>query len=128
MITITNVLNILQKQSPHWIDLVERQSDTWQVLMPICHPDGDMVEIFISPVSEDGDVFEISDCGLTLMKLSYSVDVSKPEKKKVFDKIFFCNNILNDKGEFYTNANIDELYSAIIRFVGAILTACSIKI
>lgn len=123
---IRDVFEILQKQSPHWVDVVEKRPDIWQVLMPICYPENDIVEVFISPVGENE--FEITDCGLTLMKLSCSVDVSNQERKQIIDRIFLCNSIQCSDGVFSTKVNVNELYCTIIRFIGAILTAYGVRI
>lgn len=80
---------------------------------PICFPDGDIVEVFIFPVG--GDEFEITDCGLTLMRLSCFMDVSKREKKQIIDKIFLCNSIQCSDGVFSTKANINELYGTSVQ-------------
>lgn len=126
MIKIKDTLEVLQKQAPHWVDIVEKIPGLWQVLMPIYFPDGDIVEVYISPVDED--VFEITDYGLTLMRLSCFMDVSRRGKKQIIDKIFLCNSIQCSDGVFHTKANVNELYCTIIGFIGTILAVNSVKI
>ena len=52
-----------------------RGDDLWQVDTPWTFPDGDAYSIYVSPAPTGG--LRVSDQGLTLMRLSYEIDVGK---------------------------------------------------
>jgi len=57
----------------------ERRPGVLQVLAPLFHEDGDMVDIFLDePVNGSGKV-RIGDHGLTLMRLTYTYDLDREQ-------------------------------------------------
>ena len=63
------------KQAFGNIDFREKRIGVYKVLVPFFYEDGDMYDIFIEEIPERNTI-RISDYGLTLMKLSYSFDIS----------------------------------------------------
>ena len=45
-----------------------------QLVTPFHHADGDPMEIYL--LHSDDDTLTLSDCGMTLMRLSYAIDIS----------------------------------------------------
>lgn len=120
------ILEILQKQCNQKINLIEKRPGLWQVIIPFYHEDGDMVEVFISPI--DNDTFRISDCGFTLMRLSYSYDIDTPNKERIFNAIISSYNIQNDNGNLYADIELEHLYPALMQFIGVILKISNMKL
>lgn len=120
------ILEILQKQCSQKIDLREKRPDVWQVLIPFYHEDGDMVEVFITPLGKN--IFRISDYGLTLMRLSYSYDLDTPNKERIFNTIISSYNIQNDRGTLFLDSELEHLYPALMQFIGVILKVSNMKL
>ncbi|GER92309.1 DUF1828 domain-containing protein [hot springs metagenome] len=120
------IIEILQRQCSQKIALREKRPGLWQVLIPFYHEDGDMVEVFITPL--DNNVFRISDQGFTLMRLSYSYDIDTPNKERIFNTIISSYNIQNDRGNLYVDIDSEHLYPALMQFICAVLKVSNMKL
>ena len=65
----------------------ERRPGVIQLLAPLFHEDGDMVDIFIDEPHNGSSGVRISDHGMTLMRLTYSYDLDTENKQRIFDRI-----------------------------------------
>ena len=108
-------------------DLYERRPDNHQLILPIHHEDGDMVEIYLedSPMGEK--YVRICDYGLTLMRLSYTYEISSPTRQQIFDSILFNNGIKCEEGNLYLDAPLDRLYEGILQFAGCAQKVCNMR-
>lgn len=120
------ILEILQKQCSQKIGLREKRPNVWQVLIPFYHEDGDMVEVFITPLGNN--LFRISDYGLTLMRLSYSYDIDTPNKERIFNSIISSYTIQNERGILFLDTELEHLYPALMQFIGVILKVSNMKL
>lgn len=123
---MNSILIILKKQSAQKLDLREKRPNIWQVIMPFYHEDGDMVEVFITPI--DNSIYRICDYGLTLMRLSYSYELDTPNKERIFNTIISSYNIQNDNGNLYIDIEEDHLYPALMQFIGTILKISNMRL
>lgn len=105
----------------------EKRKGIFQVLAPLYHEDGDMVDMFIDmPRSPDGP-FRVSDHGLTLMRLSYNFDVETPHKRRILDRILAENGVLEERGRFYIETAPQSLYPALLQFAQTIAKVSSMQ-
>ena len=72
-------------------DVYERRPGKYQLIVPILHEDGDMLDIYLqdSPLSDD--YVRVCDYGLTLMRLSYTFDLTTDSQQRIFDSILVNN-------------------------------------
>ena len=119
------ILALLHQQSNQKIGLREKRPNIWQVIIPFYHEDGDMVEVFITPV---GSLYRICDYGLTLMRLSYSYELDTPNKERIFNTIISSYNIQNEKGNLYIDIETDHLYPALMQFIGTVLKVSNMRL
>lgn len=87
-----------------------------QVLVPLFHEDGDMIDIFLDLPRDAKSPIRISDHGLTLMRLSYNYDIESPAKQKVFGRILSENRVNEDRGRLFVEATPEGLYPALLQF------------
>ena len=80
-------------------DLYERRPGNHQLILPIHHEDGDMVEIYLADSPKGEEYVRICDYGLTLMRLSYTYEISTPTRQQIFDSILINNGISNEEGK-----------------------------
>lgn len=85
-----------------------------QVLAPLYHADGDMMDIYISPGSEK--LFRISDFGATLMRLSYTYEIDSDAKEKIFNRILAESDVNYDDGNLFIETDPDMLYPTLMCF------------
>lgn len=83
MATDMDLLGILKAEFNEHVALREKRPNIMQVIAPLYHEDGDMLDIFIDVPRNSGEPMIISDHGLTLMRLSYSYEVDSPTKRKI---------------------------------------------
>ncbi len=117
-------IEILKSHFNNKIDFYLRRDNLWQIIIPLRHEDGDMIDIFIN--QEDNKI-KIQDCGLTLMRLSYTYEINTPAKETILNSILSNNNIENDDGNLYIYANYDNLYQNVMHFMSVIMKISSMK-
>ena len=124
---INNVQESLQRRIPTGFDVYERRPGDYQLIIPICHEDGDMVDIYLRDSPSGDGYIRICDFGLTLMRLSYTFDINTSTRQKIFDSILINNNINNDDGNLYLDAPVSLLYESILQFVGCVQKVCNMR-
>jgi hypothetical protein len=114
--TVMDLLDDLKAEFNHHVSFREKRPGIMQVLAPLFHEDGDMVEIFLDLPRLPGEPIRISDHGMTLMRLSYSYDVDTPTKRRILDRTLSENGIAEDRGRLYLNTTKERLYPALLQF------------
>ena len=110
------LLESLKADFNNHVSFREKRPGIMQVVAPLFHEDGDMIDIFLDlPASENAPV-RISDHGLTLMRLSYSYEIDTPTKRKILDRILAENGVQEDRGRFYIETAPERLYPAMLQF------------
>ena len=108
-------------------DFYERRPGKHQLIIPIRHEDGDMVDIYLTDSPKGEDWARICDFGLTLMRLSYTYDVNTPARQRIFDGILINNGVQNDDGNLYLDARLDALYEGVLQFAGCVQKVCNMR-
>ena len=98
----------------------EKRPGIVQVLAPLFHEDGDMIDIFLDLPVAPSTTIRINDHGLTLMRLSYSYDLDTPTKQKIFGRILSENGVSEDRGRLFLETTPNSLYPAILQFAQTI--------
>ena len=109
------------------IHLYERRPGALQLIIPILHEDGDMVDIYLrdSPMGER--LVRVTDFGLTLMRLSYSFEVNSLTRQRIFDSILFNNGVKNQDGNLFLDTSVSRLYESILQFAGCVQKICNMR-
>lgn len=127
MATQAEILNILRSEFNGHVALREKRPNIMQVVAPLYHEDGDMLDIFIDlPKGAEG-ALRISDHGLTLMRLSYSLEVDSPAKQKILSRILSENGIEERQGELFLNTTESTLYPDLMQFAQAVAKVCNMQ-
>ena len=108
-------------------DLYERRPGNHQLILPIHHEDGDMVDIYLQDSPKGDGYVRICDYGLTLMRLSYTYDISTPTRQQIFDSILINNGVGNEEGNLYLDASMDKLSESIFQFAGCAQKVCNMR-
>lgn len=107
-------------------DFYERRPGKYQLILPILHEDGDMVDIYLVKSPRGEGYIRLCDFGLTLMRLSYTLDMTE-RRQKILDSVLINNDVQNDNGNLYLDAPIDMLYESILQFAGCVQKVCNIR-
>ncbi len=115
-----NAVELLREQFNSHVALREKRPGVLQLVAPLFHEDGDMMDIFLNVPANDNTTplqnIRISDHGLTLMRLSYTFDIDTPNKEKIFHRILAENGVSEENGEFFLEAPPASLYTALLQF------------
>lgn len=106
-------LDMLRAEFNDRVELRERRPGVYQLIAPLFHEDGDMVDIFLQ--ARNGLV-RICDLGMTLMRLSYSFDVDTPNKERIFHRIISENHASEENGTIFIDVRPESLYPALMQF------------
>ena len=107
-------IDLLRQGFNEHVALHEKRPGIQKLVVPLFHEDGDMVDIFIEPLS-DGRV-RVSDKGLSLMRLSYTYELDTPNKERIFRRILVENNISEDRGALFLDVPEGQIYPAVLHF------------
>lgn len=123
----SEVLHIIQSGRRNGFDLYERRPGIYQLIVPILHEDGDMIDIYLQDGPNGKDSIRLCDFAMTLMRISYTYEISSPTRQKIFDSILINNGIQNDSGNLYVDTTHEMLYECIMQFAGGIQKVCSMS-
>ena len=126
-----NAVELLREQFNSHVALREKRPGVMQLVAPLFHEDGDMMDIFLD-LPRNGSTapleqIRISDHGLTLMRLSYSFDIDTPNKERIFHRILAENGVSEENGEFFIEAPAASLYTALLQFSQAVSKVCNMR-
>lgn len=127
MLDIDRIRALLNGTAAQGYDFYERRLGVYQLIIPILHEDGDMVDIYLqdSPLGEGH--LRICDFGLTLMRLSYTYEISTDARQRIFDSILINNGVGNDSGNLYLDAAVSRLNEGILQFAGCAQKVCNMR-
>lgn len=113
-----------------WCSEVEIGNDSVGVRLslPLADADGDAVTVWISQTVGG---WTLRDCGTTLMRLSYDLDVDLLEsgnRAKVLERILSEHQVTLENGELVCQVEERALGAALLRFGQASLRICDIKL
>jgi len=120
-------LDFLKQQFNGHIELREKRPGIMQLLVPLFHEDGDMVDIFLEQGQETG-LIRICDHAMTLMRLSYSFEIDTPNKERIFRQIVTENGIVEDNGNLFIETRSESLYPAVMQFAQAVAKIANLEV
>ncbi len=120
-------LDALKNQFNDRIRFVEKRPDIFQLIAPFYHEDGDMLEIYLERTGGNGKI-KISDHGMTIMRLSYEYDIDTPNKRRIFEKMLTENQLLENEGRLYLEADLEVLYPSVLQFAQAVSKVSNMKL
>jgi hypothetical protein len=126
-----DTVELLREQFNSHVAVREKRPGVLQLVAPLFHEDGDMMDIFLD-VPKNGDAtpdqkIRVSDHGLTLMRLSYTFDIDTPNKEKIFHRILSENGVAEENGELFIEAAPESLYTALLQFSQAVSKVCNMR-
>lgn len=124
---INRVTESLERPLSTGFALYERRPGSHQLILPIYHEDGDMVEVYLADSPKGEDFVRICDFGLTLMRLSYTYEISTSTRRQLFDSILINNGVDQDEGSLYLDAPIARLYEGVLQFAGCAQKVCNLR-
>jgi hypothetical protein len=115
-----NYLDLLKEQFNHQVALREKRPGIMQLVVPLFHEDGDMVDIFLEDVGNGEAKVRVSDYGMTLMRLSYGFDIDTENKERIFQRILSEHGLNEANGRIFVDTTPESLYPAILQFAQTI--------
>ncbi|MBI1815341.1 MAG: DUF1828 domain-containing protein [Deltaproteobacteria bacterium] len=121
-------LDLLKEQFNHHVAFRERRPGVLQLLAPLYHEDGDMMEIFLEPKNGTQERVRICDHGMTLMRLSYAFDLDTPNKERIFQKILAENHVAEENGNLFVETKPESLYPAVLQFAQTVAKVSNMQL
>lgn len=123
-----NYLDLLRDQFNNRVSLREKRPGVWQLVAPVYHEDGDMMDLFLEPAPNGTGLVRICDYGMTLMRLSYSFELDTPNKERIFCKILSENRVNESNGNLYMDTKPESLYPAILQFTQTVAKVSNMRL
>jgi len=121
-------LDLLKGQFNNQINVLEKRVGIFQLIAPLYHEDGDMVDIFLEEAKDAPGRVRVCDHGMTLMRLSYDFDLNTENKERVFQEILTENAISEDDGNLFIDATPESLYPTIMQFAQTVAKVSNIQV
>lgn len=123
----SKAINLLRDRAITGFDIYERRSEKYQLIVPICHEDGDMVDIYLQDSPKGENYIRICDFGMAVMRLSYTYEITTDSRQRIFDSILINNGVQNDRGNLYLDTTPEMLYEGILQFAGCVQKVCNMQ-
>lgn len=114
---IEKILGHIKKEFNGKVAIKQKRPGIYQLLLPIYHEDGDMIDLFVTSVDENR--YSLCDYGLTLQRLSYSYDIDSVNKETILQKILSENKLTEQEGNICLDTNLDTVFSDIMHITQA---------
>lgn len=111
------IIDHIKKNFNGRVSIRKKRPNIYQLLLPIYHEDGDMIDLFITSKGENK--YELCDYGLTLQRLSYSYDIDTPNKESILQKILSENSLTEQEGNICLETNTESLYNDVMHITQA---------
>ena len=108
-------------------DYYQRRPDRFQLIVPIRHEDGDMLDMYLQDSPRGADYVRICDFGMTLMRLSYTYEVSTDARQRILDSILINNGVGNDDGNLHLDVEASRLNEGVLQFAGCVQKVCNMR-
>ncbi len=119
-----DIKNLLAKSFHDKFSLVKRRENLYQLMVPLYHEDGDMIDIFIKL---SGSSIFVCDCGMTLMHLSYAFDINTKSREKILLEIIEDNGAQYEDGNILIPTEPDMLFNNVMQFSQVIAKVSSMR-
>lgn len=123
-----NYLDSLRDQFNEHVALQERRPGVFQLVAPLFHEDGDMIDVFLEPARSSSGKVRVCDHGMTLMRLSYTYDLDTANKERVFQQIISENRLAEENGNLFIEVEPAALYPAVLQFAQAASKIASMEL
>lgn len=112
-----NILTNIKSDFNGRVSIKEKRPGIYQLLLPIYHEDGDMIDLF---VNQKGDgTYSLCDLGLTLQRLSYTYDIDSENKESILQRIITENNLSETDGNICIDTKPETIYTDIMHITQA---------
>ena len=111
------IINFIKQDFNGRVSIKQKRPGIYQLLLPIYHEDGDMIDLFITPVGDNK--FSLCDYGLTLQRLSYSYEIDTENKETILQKIISENSLTEQEGNICLDTKPETLYTDIMHITQA---------
>jgi hypothetical protein len=115
---MTTILENINKSFNGRLQIKEKRRGITQLLLPVYHEDGDMVDLFIR--QEENSNMILSDYGMTIMRLSYEYEIDTENKERIFQKILSEHGLTENNGSIEMSAIPETIFQDIMHFTHAL--------
>ncbi len=124
---IEKVRESIGRGMPSGFDFYERSPGIHQIIVPILHEDGDMVDIYVQDSPKGDGYVRLCDFGMALMRLSYSFDVSTSTRERILESLLINNGVKRGDEGLYLDAPIGVVYQSVLQFAGCVQKVCNMR-
>jgi len=125
---MNNLVEVVKHAFEGQVNLHERRKGIWQLILPVFHEDGDMIDIYVRVSPDSGNLIRITDLGLSLMRLSYNFEINTPPREKIFETLLIQNAVMEHEGELYLDSAPELLFQSVMQFVGLVQKVCNMRL
>jgi hypothetical protein len=112
-----DILTYIKSDFNGRVSIKEKRPGIYQLLLPIYHEDGDMVDIFIK--QKENNKYTLCDFGLTLQRLSYTYDIDSENKESILQRILLENSLSEEEGNICLDTKPETIYTDIMHITQA---------
>lgn len=112
-----DILTYIKSDFNGKVSIKEKRPGIYQLLLPIYHEDGDMIDIFIK--QKEKNKYTLCDFGLTLQRLSYTYDIDSENKESILQRILIENSLLEEEGNICLDTKPETIYTDIMHITQA---------
>ncbi len=127
MMHIKKVIDFLHSKTKKEFDIYERSPEKYQLILPILHEDGDMVDVYLQDSPNGQEYIRICDFGMAIMRLSCTYEINSDARQRIFNNILINSGVQNNQGNLYLDSTLETLYENILQFTGCVQKVCNMR-
>ncbi len=124
---IDRILATLNHSRGDSFGFYERRLGMYQIMVPILHEDGDMLDIYLCDSPLGDEYTRICDFGMSLMRLSYTFAVNTPARQRILDNICINNGVDIEEDNLFMDVLSAQIYEGILQFAGCVQKICNME-
>ena len=124
---IDKIINLLRDRAKTGFDIYERRPGKYQLIVPILHEDGDMVDVYLQDSPKGENYIRVCDFGMAIMRLSYTYELNTASRQRIFDSILINNGVQNEDGNMFLDITLGMLYEGILQFSSCVQKVCNMR-
>ena len=121
----SKAINLLRDRAKTGFDIYERRPEKYQLIVPICHEDGDMVDIYLQDSPKGENYIRICDFGMAVMRLSYTYEINTDSRQRIFDSILINRGVCINQAHTALMCEMARIGSPHTLFI--IIANCKVK-
>lgn len=120
---LEKVSESVKREMSEGVRFWERRPGILQMIVPLFHEDGDMLDIYVAESPKGDEFVRVCDFGMTLMR----VDDLSPETERTLRSVLINGGVERGDDGLHLDAPVESAYKGALQFASCVQRICAMK-